>query len=176
MKTTIAALFLAASAAWAQGNDSQPMCTNATLLGDYGFSVAGTRPSSSYPFAPIETVVGVAMTHFDGNGSLTQTDNIHGSITGARAPDRKGTGTYTVNPDCTGTMKLLNQGAPPLTLRIVIVDDGNEVRAAVVDPTSNPFPGSIMPQVMVTSNGRRVTTHTPPSQTSSAGTESGGGQ
>ena len=101
-------------------------------------------------------IIGVALTSFDGNGNLVQSDNIHGSITGFPAPDRKGRGTYTINPDCTGTMRLINEGAPPLTLRIVVVDDGNEVRTAVVDPTATVTPGMAAPQVMVSSNGRRV--------------------
>ena len=158
MKTTMIVLLLAATAAWAQGQDFvvQPVCTNATLEGNFGFTVTGTRPSG--PGGPVESVVGVAMTHFDGNGNLTQTDNIHGSITGVAAPDRQGSGTYSINADCTGTMKLINSGAPPLTLRIVVVDNGNEVRTAVVDPTATVTPGTPAPQVMVTSNGRRVVT------------------
>jgi hypothetical protein len=99
----------------------------------------------------METVVGVAMTNFDGNGNLTQTDNIHGSISGYTTPDRPGTGTYNVNPDCSGTMQLSSPGSPTLTLRIVVVDKGSEVRTAVVAPAP----------VMVTSNGRRTTPRIP---------------
>jgi hypothetical protein len=95
---------------------------------------------------------------FDGNGNLTQTDNIHGSITGLATPNRAGTGTYTINADCTGTMKLINTDAPPLTVAIVVVDDGSEVRAAVMDPTAIVTAGTTPPQVMVTSNSRRVVT------------------
>jgi hypothetical protein len=87
------------------------------------------------------------MTTFDGNGNLTQTDNIHGSISGYTTPDRPGTGTYSLNADCTGSMQLSSPGSPTLTLRIVVVDSGNEVRTAVVAPAP----------VMVTSNGRRTT-------------------
>jgi len=141
MKTTILGLLLAATSLW-----GQDFCSNATLRGDYGFTVSGTRPSA--PGGPIETIAGVALTNFDGNGNLTQTDNIHGSLSGFPTPDRAGTGTYSVNADCTGTMTLINTGAPPLTLRIVVVDNGNEVRTVVVAPLA----------VMVTSNGRRVRT------------------
>lgn len=148
MTTTMTILLLAASAVWAQDNGYTPMCVNESLMGEYGFSVTGTRPSAPTPGAPIETVVGLAMTHFDGQGNLTQTDNIHGSISGFTAPDRQGTGTYTINPDCTGTMTLSSPGSPTLTLRIVLVDNGSEVRTAVVAPAP----------VMVTSNGRRVRT------------------
>ena len=158
VKAKLATAILFATAIWAQDGAFQIVCTNATLEGDYGFIVTGTRPSG--PGGPVETVVGVAMTHFDGNGNLTQTDNIHGSITGLAAPNRQGTGTYTINADCTGTMKLTNPGAPALTLAIVVVDDGNEVRAAVMDPTASVTAGVPAPQVMVTSNGRRVVTHT----------------
>ncbi|MGB9457488.1 MAG: hypothetical protein WCB12_15680 [Bryobacteraceae bacterium] len=143
MKTGFSVLLLTATALWGQDNVT---CTNATLQGDYGFTVTGTRPSAPGSIV-IETVVGVAMTHFDGDGNLTQTDNIHGSISGYTAPDRPGTGVYSLNPDCTGTMQLSSPGSPTLTLHIVVVDNGNEVRTAVV----NPLP------VMVTSNGRRTT-------------------
>jgi len=154
VKTKFAAALFFAGTIWAQDGAFQTVCTNATLEGDYGFIVTGTRPSG--PSGPVETVVGVAMTHFDGNGNLTQTDNIHGSVTGLAAPNRQGTGSYTINPDCTGTMKLNNPGSPTLTLAIVVVDDGNGVRAAVMDPTASVSPGTSAPQVMVTSNGRRV--------------------
>ena len=161
MKTKLVAALLFATAIRAQDGPFQTVCTNATLEGDFGFIVTGTRPSA--PGGPVETVVGVAITHFDGNGSLTQTDNIHGSVTGLAAPNRQGTGSYTINPDCTGTMKLSNPGSPTLTLAIVVVGDGNEVRAAVMDPTASVSPGmsASAPQVMVTSNGRRVVTRAP---------------
>jgi hypothetical protein len=143
MKKAMTILFLMATAAGAQ-ETRHPACSNATLTGDYGFTVTGTRPSG--PNQPIETIVGTAMTHFNGDGTLTQTDNIHGSLSGFTSPDRPGTGTYNLNPDCTGTMTLSNSGSPTLTLRIVVVDNGDEVRTAVVDPLP----------VMVSSNGRRV--------------------
>jgi hypothetical protein len=159
MKTKIATLFFAVAfsnvpAIWAQGGPFQTVCTNATLQGDFGFTITGTRPSS--PGGPVETIVGVAMTHFDGNGNLTQTDNIHGSISGAPNPDRPGTGTYSIKSDCTGTMTLSSVGSPTLTLAIVVVDDGNEVRTAVTDPTAIVASGATAPQVIVMSNGRRV--------------------
>lgn len=145
MKTAMLILLLATTAAWAQGVPPAG-CSNASLNGDYGFSLTGTRPSAPTPGAAIETVIGTAMTHFDGQGNLTQIDNIHGAITGFTAPDRAGSGNYSVDSDCTGTMTLSSSGSPTLTLHIVVVDNGNEVRTVVVSP----------PPVMVTSNGRRV--------------------
>lgn len=141
---------LASGRLMAQNSPFQAVCTNATLQGDYGFMVSGMKPSALG--GPIEMMIGTAMTHFDGNGNLTQTDNIHGSISGFPTPDRPGTGMYSINADCTGTMTINAPGSPALTVRIVVVNNGNEVRAAVVDPAT----------VMVTSNGRRVA---PPRQT-----------
>jgi hypothetical protein len=128
----------------AQNSPFQTICTSATLQGAYGFTINGMRPTG--PGGPVEAIIGTAMTNFDGNGNLTQTDNIHGSLDGFPTPDRAGTGKYSINSDCSGTMTINSAGSPPLTLRIVVVDNGNEVRTVVVDPVT----------VMVTSNGRRV--------------------
>ncbi|MBV8820404.1 MAG: hypothetical protein JO022_18735 [Acidobacteriaceae bacterium] len=154
MTTKLGSALLFATAMWAQDAPFQTVCSNATLEGDYGFIITGMRPSG--PGGPVETIVGIAMTHFDGNGNLTQTDNIHGSISGVATPNRPGTGTYTINSDCSGTMKLINSGAPVLTLAIAVVDDGNTVLTAVQDPTASVAAGTSPPQVMVTSQGRRV--------------------
>jgi hypothetical protein len=134
--TTIGLLLGAAGAVQAQP------CNTHLLNDDYGFIITGMRPSAPTPMAPLEQVVGVALTHFDGSGNLTQVDNVHGSLSGT-VPDRPGTGSYTVNPDCTGTMTLQNAGAPNLQLRIVVVNHGTEVDAAVIAPAA----------VMVTSIG-----------------------
>ena len=47
-----------------------------------------------------DTFIGVGTRTFDGMGNFTQIDNVHGSVTGW-TPDRPGSGTYQVNPDCT---------------------------------------------------------------------------
>jgi len=128
----------------AAGEREGRACSVATLKGTYGTIVTGTRPSGPPP-APLEQMIAVALTHFDGQGHSTGTDNIHGSISGA-ATDRPATGTYTINEDCSGTMTLLITGAPPLELRVVVVDKGKEFRGVVMSPAS----------VMVTFNGRRI--------------------
>jgi hypothetical protein len=136
-------------------------CSNATLNSSYGFVITGTRPVPP-PNAPgIESVVGTAITTFDGQtnpdglGGFTQTDNIHGSVSGY-TPDRPGHGTYKINADCTGTMTLYNEGVPfGLVLSIVVVDNGKEIRAAVVDTTADPN-HTAPPPIMVTSNGKRI--------------------
>jgi hypothetical protein len=147
----VASCLASGQAVIAQNSPFETVCTNATLQGNYGFTVSGMRPTG--PGGPVEMIVGTAMTNFDGSGNLTQVDNIHGSLDGFPTPDRPGSGKYSINSDCSGTMTIIAAGSPTLTLRIVVVDNGNEVRAVVVDPVT----------VMVTSNGRRVA---PPPQIS----------
>ena len=73
-------------------------CTNATLKGDYAFSVVNfTLPS-----------VGVGIKTFDGKGQFTQEDYQGDSLrTAGTTSFRTGeTGTYKVNPDCTGSAEI----------------------------------------------------------------------
>jgi hypothetical protein len=119
------------------------VCTNETLRGNYGFVITGIRPTG--PGTPQVAVVGTALTTFHGNGLLDQFDNLNvNSPAVPLNPDRPGKGTYNLNPDCSGTMTLTASGMT-LTLSIVVVDHGREIRTAVMTPN-----------VLVTSNGRRV--------------------
>ena len=73
-------------------------CTNATLKGDYAFSVVNfTLPS-----------VGVGIKTFDGKGQFTQEDYQGDSLrTAGTTSFRTGeTGTYKVKPDCTGSAEI----------------------------------------------------------------------
>ena len=86
-------------------NPSWSQCSNATLEGAYAFRISGET------FLPGTNTIdkytdGVAMTTFDGNGGLTQEDWIvrNGVSDPPPTPGFHGneTGTYTVNPNCTG--------------------------------------------------------------------------
>jgi hypothetical protein len=103
-------------------------CSEDILHGDYGFSVAG--PLLAGPYAGV--IRAVAMTHFDGDGGLSQVDfaTINGVPTGTDW--RPGTGTYAINANCTGTARIeFTDGSPALRLRIVVDDRGDEVRTIV---------------------------------------------
>jgi hypothetical protein len=105
-------------------------CSNRTLRGSYGFSIEGTILAGT-PNA--FQVRGVAMTHYDGEGNLSQMDFT--TRNGAPfSPDwRAGSGTYEINPDCTGTAQIVqSDGTPSVNLRLVVVDRGREIRATVV--------------------------------------------
>lgn len=131
--------------------DAQTICSNATLKGNYGLQVGGTRPApsvlSGIQASPgtTEQVVGVVLQIFDGAGGFTQTDNVKGSLSGITA-DRPGGGTYSVNPDCTGTFTVINAGSPPIVNRFVITDNGQAFLTAVVSPQA----------VLVTATGKKM--------------------
>jgi hypothetical protein len=98
-------------------------CSASTLNGDYGLIVTGTRTVGTVT----ETFVTLSLVAFDGKGGFTAQGVSHGATTGVRKGPA--TGTYTVNPDCTGTWTTNIQGVPPLLAEIVIVDRGREVFA-----------------------------------------------
>jgi hypothetical protein len=127
----------------AAGGEKRP-CSLASLKGTYGTILTGTKPSGPPP-APLEQMIGVALSTFDGQGHSTGIDNIHGAISGG-TPDRPGIGTYTINEDCSGSATLVNEGAPPLEMRFVVVDGGKEFRGVIVSPST----------VMVTFSGRKL--------------------
>ena len=94
-----------------------------TIRGTYGIHMQGTGPVPP-PVGGTQTLIGVVTRTYDGMGNFTQIDNIHGSVTGW-VPDRPGSGTYQVNPDCTAATQFQPApGAPVIEERMVIVDRG----------------------------------------------------
>lgn len=133
------ALLALSSAARAQSTDNDG-CSNATLRGDYAFTVqgetlglAGTPPQYLSTYIPVN---GVAMTSFDGNGNLTQVDfvmkngiqrpGIPDPVTGF---DIDETGTYTVYSDCTGTFTVDFAANNFLTVQFVLAGKGGTGQA-----------------------------------------------
>jgi hypothetical protein len=136
MMAAAIALLALSCGAWAQDNDG---CTNATLKGDYAFAVTEWTLSSAQLWVP-EFVVGIA--EFDGTGKLTQTDYQAGSgPTGFRTGE---TGSYTVNPDCTGAGEIdLNVGGVGTGHGVIklmfVVSNGGRAIHAVVSQFTPPF-------------------------------------
>ena len=105
-------------------------CSNRTLRGSYGFSIEGTILAGT-PNAFL--VRGVAMTQYDGNGNLSQMDFTTRNGVPFSPDWRAGSGSYEINPDCTGSALIMqSDGTPSVNLRLVVVDSGREVRATVV--------------------------------------------
>jgi hypothetical protein len=123
-------LLVTGSLAWAD-EAVENKCTNRTLLGDYGFAIEGVFPAT--PGAPINWLRGVAMGHFDGKGNYTQVDHVVVNGTPPPAEWTFGSGPYTVNPNCTGTLVINIPGNPfsPVRIHFVIVRQGKEVRFVV---------------------------------------------
>ena len=142
-RTTIlsmSALLVLAAAANAQQPDEGKTCNNETLKGSYGGTFGGTRPAPSViPGMPdflrgvTEQGIGLILWVFDGKGGFTQTMSGKGSISGATL-DVAVSGTYSVNSNCTATVKPIIPGLPPAEIRMVFVNGGKEFRTFVVSP------------------------------------------
>jgi hypothetical protein len=104
-------------------------CSNATLRGTFAYTSTGfitAPPAFAGPFAETGTQT------FDGRGGTTAAVTLsqNGNILPVSI-----TGTYTVNPDCTGTFTL--QVSPiDVTVHVffVIDDSGNGFQAIETDP------------------------------------------
>ncbi len=169
-KVTLAAIALAAvlpAVTHAQTGDNDG-CTDATLRGDYAFTISG---QIFVPSKPIVTREGVAMTHFDGHGGVTQVDFVmqYPDMSGNSSPvpgmpdpatqfNTGETGSYTVFPDCTGAMELdfppQNAGGAIIKLRFVLSDEGRTIHTEVyyVKPPNAPSP---VP-ALIHSEGRKL--------------------
>jgi hypothetical protein len=105
---------------------SEQGCSNRTLSGDYGFTIEGTILDANLP------IRGLALQHYDGRGHITQVDHV---VFGGYPPSQDwtpGTGTYTVNPDCTGSGVINSPSNPtPVAIHFVIVDHGRQIKQVV---------------------------------------------
>ena len=108
-------------------NEDTKGCTNKTLQGDYGFALEGEILGPGLQFR------GVVMQHYDGNGNFTQVDHIVFNGVPPAEEWTPGSGTYTVNPNCTGSAVLIVPGNPlsPINLHFVVVRQGKEIHQVV---------------------------------------------
>jgi len=135
MHVMIACAFAAVSSSvWAANDDrgdrdGDKHCSNHTLHGNYGLTIEGLL---AIPGPGIQ-LRGVVLQDYDGNGHITQVDHV--VIDGAPPSEawRPGTGTYSVNADCTGTATLTipSSPGPPLVLYFVVTKEGREIRQVV---------------------------------------------
>jgi hypothetical protein len=136
---TAIALFALGGSAHAKG-----LCSNETLRGPFAFyghgEILGLLVGNVlHPYATPLILDDVALVTFNGAGSFSRTD--FGSINGVPKgglttfnPNQSGS--YTVNSDCTGTMKIMyTGGAVPAgvetDLNIVVAQDGTLVESVV---------------------------------------------
>jgi len=102
-------------------------CSNASLRGTFAYTVTGSFVAAPAPIGP-SSEVGVQT--FDGNGNTTANGMSNSSGKTNTAAE---TGTYTVNPDCSGTFML--QVAPGITSHFffVIANNGDVYQAVCLD-------------------------------------------
>ena len=174
-----AALLIPAARAQANDNDG---CSNLTLRGDYAFRISGKIFAPGPPPAVVNLYRdGVAITRFDGHGTLNQVDFVMGGgkvpgdpsqpshaaigdidpVTGFNINE---TGTYHVNSDCTGWAEIdfptaLDGNDNPITpnakvkLMLVISNGGRTIHTIV---TSLMLPGGAKPLVNIHSDAERL--------------------
>ena len=125
----------------AQTEGAGRTCSNASLNADYGVLAVGQRGLPPFLGEGTEKFVATAMWTFHGDGTfLIQGTGagLHGEVTGVDPAHDGIPGTYEVNSNCTGTMQWQPPGpVPPLVYSFVIVDNGREVKAAVMSPLPN---------------------------------------
>jgi hypothetical protein len=112
-------------------------CSNATLQGEYAFG--GTNYTLLLVFNGVRV--------YDGNGHFTQRDYVGDSTPPEFAPPGQETGTYTVNPDCTGSDELVGPTGD-IKVLFVISNGGRHVHEVVSELTP---PGSTTPVTTQTS-------------------------
>ena len=144
--TAIALLSLSGAAQAGDHDGHGGLCSNATLKGPFSFighgEILGLKTDDGvlHPYAAPSILDDVALVTFDGMGKFDRTDfgMIGGLPKGGKTTfNPKQEGTYTVNPDCTGTMKIvyLPGGAVPAgvetDLNIVVAADGTLIESVV---------------------------------------------
>ena len=120
MLTAAIALPALSGAARAGGTDDYG-CSKTTLQGEYAFG--GTNYTSLQVFNGIKV--------FDGNGHLTQQDYLGNTTPPTFSQPGQETGTYTVNPDCTGSMMIAGPSSRVINILFVISDGGRHIHEVV---------------------------------------------
>jgi hypothetical protein len=155
LKATVVGLFVLGVMGGAVRAQDYDGCSDSTLKGDYGFTLAGQILNKD---GTISTRNGVAMTHFEGNGKLSQIDYVMTLTPGGMSPGgidltpafrTNETGTYHVNPDCTGTAEI-DFPAPPgaasgavIKLIFVLSNHGRTIHTVVTSLTPPGAPGPV---------------------------------
>ena len=114
---------------YANEREHATTCTLVTLKGRYLFVVNGTYfpPAAGVTVESLFSRVGSRIFNGDGTGTTISTESINGVITNA---DSHRDLSYTVNADCTGTVKVLGIGA---TQEIFVAPNGDDMTVIATD-------------------------------------------
>ncbi len=148
---TLCFVALVAAVAVAASAQGGPGCSNARVAGDWGYTKTGTLflPTGPVPFAT------VGMLTLEANGTMSGINN--GSVGGTIARDLL-SGTFAVNPDCTGTTTVgvySEAGALLRTIEMALVydDDARQMRGLV---TRLELPNGMILKSVITAEAKRV--------------------
>jgi len=103
--------------------EADQRCTLRSVRGDFAYLVQGTNLA-------IGLVSAVGRVSADGAGSLLATDTLSVEGTILR---RTITGTYTIEPDCTGSVTFSDNFGQTTHLDYVLADGGDEIRLIQTD-------------------------------------------
>lgn len=133
--------------AYRAANASGSQCGNGWLSGTYSYTQVGGFQYDQAGDVAYSSEIGQVVA--DGNGNITTT-NIYTAVAGGAS--ESGTGTYTINSDCSGTYQVTYPGSTtPFTYNIALVE-GNTLLFletdgfAVTGVGHRQSPGSILPQ------------------------------
>ena len=101
-------------------------CNARNIEGNYGYMVNGTNVGNGL-------VASVGVVSADGEGRLTATDTVSAN---GLVLHRTITGTYTVNPACTGSATFTDNFGQSTHLDFVLVDRGREFQFIQTDPAT----------------------------------------
>ena len=139
-------------------------CSNLTLRGDYNFTISG---QIFHPDGTVDARAGVAIAHFHGDGTFDQDDFVmssflHGPVPSPDTDPATGfhtneTGSYTVNPDCTGKGAINFHNGIVITLMFVVSRSGDTIHTVVSSVT---MPNGMSPGTpVIRSDGWRQPRH-----------------
>lgn len=102
---------------------AQPVCSNSSLTGNYGFTISGTAGGS-----PIATMGQIST---DGNGTIAGMASI--SLNGVITNDVALLGTYHINSNCTGTASITPGGQSKLNFSLTLIGEGKQIELVETD-------------------------------------------
>jgi hypothetical protein len=111
------------------GEGAAVVCSNGTIRGEYTFTVHGKTLQN--PPAGLQDGIGIIT--FNGSGNFVQEDVIIiNGVQGGPPGFQHESGTYRINPDCTGTMHLvIVPGHVTRDKALVVSRDGRKIHAIV---------------------------------------------
>lgn len=106
-------------------------CSDGSLRGPYGYRATATVHATAGSPTIVAHIAAVGRFVSDGRGGITGHDvsNVNGVAT-----PRTLTGTYSVDPDCTGNANITFVPALSTSYFFVIADDGDEIRMVQKTP------------------------------------------